>query len=96
MPLCTAPNQDVLHFFGLLIHLLLNVVHVGENRKRRAETLHLAVIDLVVVEKNRLVRSLEPYRAGAPGGPQSERYAPSKMTNTRPTMTGALFTAAPD
>jgi hypothetical protein len=52
-----APDQDILDLFCLLIHLILNVVHVRQLRKFRIGIGKLAKINLIIVEQDCGVRS---------------------------------------
>ena len=75
---CHSVPRRIRMFFtslGLLVDLLLDVINVGEDRKWRAQALHLAVINLIVVEQNGLVRGIKFYRARSTCGPKSERFA---------------------
>ena len=60
LPFVTAPDQDVLHLFGFLIHLTLNVIDIGQNGVWCSRSLKLAKLNRIVIEQNGLVGRIEP------------------------------------
>ena len=57
VPFLSAPDQDIAHRFGLLIHVALYIKDVMEHSVVCRQGLQLAEVDGVVIEQDRIVPS---------------------------------------